>query len=438
MDQLIEKPRNVCALGAFQSVLAISGAVPVVHSGPGCVYKLGNATGMQNGGQFLGPLSPNMIPCTDISNSEVIFGGEEKLASLIETSQKVFDGDLYVVLSGCTPAIVGDDVGEVVRNFDQSVKPVVYAETTGFLGNNLWGHGKMIESIITQYLKPTNVQNSKQVNIWGVIPVYDPFWLGTLNDIEKLLAEVGLEANIIYGPERGIASIDKVPSAAFNLVLSPWWDLDIAVLLEEKFGTPYFHYPVLPIGPTETNNFLRELAKYAKLDESLVESVIKKHEVEYYVYLERAITEFVGIRRFPKHFITVANSSYSVAVTRFLTNDLGMIPDIQYITDGVPEKHEGAVRAGFEKLGKDLPTEVVFTEDGGRAHEEIRKRSFYAKPFILGSSWEKTLTAELDGYFLSISTPASDRVILDRSYFGYSGGLRLIEDFYSVVQADFQ
>jgi len=67
--QLIEKPRNVCALGAFQTLLAIDGAVPISHSGPGCLAKLGGAIGSQNGGQLAGPLGPNMIPCSGLSNS---------------------------------------------------------------------------------------------------------------------------------------------------------------------------------------------------------------------------------------------------------------------------------------------------------------------------------------------------------------------------------
>ena len=100
--QLIEKQRNVCALGSFQTLLAIDGAVPVAHSGPGCLAKLGAAIGSQNGGQLAGPLGPNMIPYTGISTSEVVFGGDEKLRNLIATAQHVIEGDFFVVVSGCT------------------------------------------------------------------------------------------------------------------------------------------------------------------------------------------------------------------------------------------------------------------------------------------------------------------------------------------------
>ena len=436
--QLIEKPRNVCALGAFQTLLAIDGAVPVSHSGPGCLSKLGAAIGSQNGGQLAGPLGPNMIPCSGLSNTEVVFGGEEKLRSLIETSQKVIQGDFYVVINGCTPSLVGDDVAEVTGSFARSEKPVIFAETAGFLGNNIWGHGKILEDIVSNLVAEPARTNPKQVNIWGIIPYFDPFWLGTLQEIQKLLEEIGLEPHVIYGRGQGLPAIKKLSEAGFNLVIGPWWDLDTARILGDKFGTPLLHYPVLPIGPTETNRFLREVTRFADLSPARTEAVIQKHEADYYVYLERAITEFVEVRRFPKHFTTVANSSYALGVTRFLTNDLGMIPDTQYVTDGVPDRFTDGLRAQFADLREGITAEVVFTEDGGLIHQELSAARFNGKPFILGSSWEKALTNDLDGYFLSISSPASDRLIMDRSYFGYRGGLRLIEDFYSVVQGDFQ
>lgn len=368
----------------------------------------------------------------------MVFGGEEKLRALIETSQKVIQGDFYVVINGCTPSLVGDDVAEVAGSFQGSEKPVIFAETAGFLGNNIWGHGKILESIVSNLVPPPTRVNPKQVNIWGVIPYFDPFWLGTLQEIQKLLEEIGLEPNVIYGRGQGLPSIRKISEAGYNLVLSPWWDLEIAQLLGEKFGTPLVHYPVLPIGPTETNRFLREITRATGLPLAPTEAVIQKHEADYYVYLERAITEFVEVRRFPKHFTTVANSTYGLGVTRFLTNDLGMIPDTQYVTDGVPERFTDSLRSLFGDLREGISAEVVFTEDGGLIHQALTDSRFHGKPFILGSTWEKTLTADLDGYFLSISSPASDRLIMDRSYFGYRGGLRLIEDFYSVVQGDFQ
>ncbi len=57
---------------------------------------------------------------------------------------------------------------------------------------------------------------------------------------------------------------------------------------------------------------------------------------------------------------------------------------------------------------------------------------------ILGSAWEKVLAEEINGYQLSVAMPVSDRLVLNRAYVGYGGALRLVEDIYSLVLADFQ
>ncbi len=64
-----------------------------------------------------GYLNPQTYPCTNIGETEVVFGGEGKLEKVIENSLKVMDGDLFVVLSGCTTEIVGDDIDQVVSRF---------------------------------------------------------------------------------------------------------------------------------------------------------------------------------------------------------------------------------------------------------------------------------------------------------------------------------
>ena len=40
MAKLLDKQRYKCALGAMQTVQAITRAIPVLHSGPGCAQKL--------------------------------------------------------------------------------------------------------------------------------------------------------------------------------------------------------------------------------------------------------------------------------------------------------------------------------------------------------------------------------------------------------------
>lgn len=431
MAKILDQPRYKCALAAMQTVQAIQRALPILHSGPGCSEKLSGNVGSS------GLYSPHIFPCTSISEKEVIFGGDDKLEETIENSLKVIDADLYVVLTGCTSEIVGDNVEDVVRKFKNNDKPVIYASTAGFKGNNYRGHDWILKAIFDQYLKPVDKIEKGLVNIWTGIPMHDPFWLGNLKELERLVAELGLIPNIIFGHGKGIKNINKIPEAEFNLLVSPWVGLESVKFLEEKFETPYLHYPVLPIGAFETTKFLRTVGEYADVDAAKVEKIITKHEEDYYYYIERYADVFLETRVMAKRFVTVSDAQNSLALTKFLVNDLGLFPSKQYIIDDTPEEYQGLIAGYFEDLNYGIKAEVGFSSDGHEIHTEIESADFNGYPLILGSSWEKVLAKKLDAHYLNVSYPVVERLIINSSIAGYNGGLKLLEDIYSVVLTRF-
>src|SRR5574344_999126 len=126
MPEYIEQPRYSCALAAFQSVTAIRHGVPILHSGPGCGGKV---CGFMGPGE--GYAGGNTIPCTNEEEKDVVFGGEKKLRGVIEESFKILKGDIYVVITGCTAAIVGDDIASIVKDYQDQDRPIVYLECGG-------------------------------------------------------------------------------------------------------------------------------------------------------------------------------------------------------------------------------------------------------------------------------------------------------------------
>ena len=431
MAKILDQPRYKCALAAMQTVQSITRALPILHSGPGCAEKLSGSVGSS------GLYSPHIFPCTSISEKEVIFGGDDKLTETIENSLKIIDADLYVVLTGCTSEIVGDNVEDVVGKFKSSEKPVIFASTAGFKGNNYLGHDWILKSIFDQYLKEKKEVKKGLVNIWAGIPMHDPFWLGNLRELEALVSELGLTANTIFGFGRGIKNIDKVPEAEFNLLVSPWVGLESVKFLEEKFGTPYLHYPVLPIGAFETSKFLRAVGAYAGIPKEKVEAVIDRKEEEYYYYIERYADVFLETRVMSKRFVVVSDASYSLAITKFLTNDMGLFPSKQYITDDTPEQYREEIQSYFKALNYGVEADVGFSSDGHQIHQEIEAEDFNGYALILGSNWEKNLAKRTNAHYINISYPVLERLIINSSITGYRGALKLLEDIYSVVLTRF-
>lgn len=431
MAKLLDKQRYKCALGAMQTVQAINRALPILHSGPGCAQKLSESTGSS------GYFSPNIFPCTSINEKDVVFGGVKKLDSTIKNALKVVDADLYVVLTGCIPEIVGDDTGEVVSRYADSEKPVIYAPTAGFKGNNYKGHEQVIDAIVEQYLKKSETKQKGLVNIWADVPYQDLFWLGNIRELEKLVSELGLTPNTIFGYKRGIDNIKKIPEAEFNLLVSPWVGVSTMKKMERKLGIPYLHCKTLPIGATETSKFLREVGAFAGIQEEKVESVIKEHEDYYYYLIERYADLFIENRVINKQFTVVADAQYSLAITKFLVNDLGLLPAKQFVVDDTPKAYRKSISEEFKNLNFGIEAEVSFETDGYKIHEEIKNHDYHGYPLVLGGYYEKEVTENLNGNFLNISWPVQDKVVFDNFYAGYAGGIRLIEDIYTVAVSRF-
>lgn len=437
MGNVIEQPRYTCAIGAQHTVLAIRGAVPVLHCGPGCSNKvslaLTNSAGYQGESDFGG----THIPCTNSSEKDIVFGGEKKLDETIDGALKVLKGELYVVLTGCTADIVGDDVDAVVGNYKKEGRPVINAETAGFKGNNYVGHELVLKSLIEQYIGDAEPKVRKGlVNVFSVVPNQDPFWRGDLKEIKRILTAIGLEVNILFGYEsKGVEEWRDIPNAEFNIVLNPWVGLKAGKLLERKFGTKLLHYPELPVGAAATSEFLRTVGEFANLDKDRVEQVIKEEEFSFYKYFLDTADFLVEARAgLPFELYTIADSAYAIGTSNFLINELGYVPKGSFLIDNVPNKYRENIINIFEEIHEEYKEKVFFEADGGAIEYKIRNDvNIPRKTLILGSTWENKLSEDINAPLVYISNPILDRLIVNKTYVGYTGGLNLIEEIYSSI-----
>lgn len=269
------------------------------------------------------------------------------------------------------------------------------------------------------------------------MPYQDEFWLGNYRELERLLSEQGLKPNTIFGYQRGIENIKKIPQAQFNLLISPWVGLGSMKKMEQRLGIPYLHYPTLPIGGTETSKFLREVGSFAGVPEDRTEQMIREKEKYYYYYIERYSDLFLETRVMSKQFSVVADAQYGLGITKFLVNDLGLFPATQFVVDDTPKEYRQAMKEYFNDLNYGIEASVSFETDGYKIHKEIREHDYHGYPLILGGYWEKEIASETEAHFLNVSWPVNERLVMNSYYVGYDGGLKLIEDIYSVIKTRF-
>ncbi len=431
----ISRPRYGCAIGATHTAAAIPGVIPITHCGPGCADKQYVSLAFYNGFQGGGYSGGAVPPSANISENEVVFGGDNRLRELIQASTKIMAADLFVVLTGCIPDIVGDDIPSVVSEFQQKGVPIVYAETGGFHGNNLVGHETVVRAIIDQFIGDYSGNKIKNtVNVWTEVPYQNTYWRGDLGEIKRILEGIGLKVNILFGHDsKGVTEWLDIPKAAFNLVISPWVGLGIAEHLQNKYNQPYLHIPAIPIGALETSEFLRKVSKFAGLNSKSTEEFIAKEEESYYKYVED-FSDFYseywwGV---PARFAVVSDSIYSLSITKFLVKQLGLISVKQIITENTPEEYKEQIREEFRHIDHDVNLEVEFLEDGYLIEEALRTAA--EKPAIIfGTTWDRDIAKELKGNIVEIGFPSSYEVVLSRSYVGYKGALSLIEKIFTVA-----
>lgn len=436
MSTIIEQPRFSCALASQQTVLAIPGAFPIVHAGPGCSSRLFRFMSGECGNQGEGYNGGGQVTSTNTGEEEVVFGGEKKLRTVVESSLKILDGQLFVILAGCTTGIIGDDIDSVASSFRDEGYPVIAAETSGFKGNNYYGHELVLKAIIEQFVGNARPNVKKGlVNVFSVVPNQDPFWRADLEEIKRVLSGIGLEVQILFGNESsGIPEWKNIPNAQFNLLLSPWVGKETVELLKRKYGTPYLHYPLLPVGAKATSKFLREIADFAKLDRENVEAFIKKEEKRFYNY-------FVGLADFgtdlrgqlPSELYTVGDAEYTLGVADFLVNELGLTHKATFIDDDPQsESIKKLVLENAEKYVPALKDSIFFEADGGKISRALYdKIGNSKKAVIFGSTWEEMVANRTDNNSVLFSMPLSNDLILAKTFVGYNGGLRIIEELYS-------
>jgi nitrogenase molybdenum-iron protein beta chain len=437
---LIEHERYTCAIGSLQSVVAIPRAVPILHSGPGCGTMVQGfyerATGYAGG---------YTAPCTNFSETEVVFGGTDRLRSIIANTYKILDTDLQVVLTGCTADIVGDDVASVAGEFTACGKPLVHVETAGFKSNNFVAHSDVVNAIIDQFVDryvedflPRS--DPTRVNVFASLPYQDPLWKGNLREYKRLLEALGLKVNILFGPESGgVDEWKSIPAANFNILVSPWYGLPIVENLERKYGQPFYRFGHVPIGANETTRFLDEVTAFAieqgaPISEKQAKAFIAHEEHAFYEEIDNLATFLLEFRYgLPNHVHVLHDAGYVVGFSRFLLHEVGIVPKEQFVVDNTPPEFQDVIRADLAATSDRREIPVTFDPDAGAAQHTIRGLEHEGRGLIIGSGWDKELAREKDYDYLPAAAPCPYRLVLTTNYVGFTGGLRVIEDIYDIV-----
>ena len=252
---------------------------------------------------------------------------------------------------------------------------------------------------------------------------------------------IGLEVNSFFTPADTLDAVRNAGSAELNIVVSDIYGQGGATLFEERHGTPFITVP-LPVGVSASEAFLNQVAAALSLDGELVKEVIAREKKHYYQILE-PLTDCYNDLDLQRYAVVVGDGNYAVALTRFLSDDLGWLPVLTVVTDKVKEEEQPRLAKRVADLASGFTTDLVFESDASEVLGHLNRvwprssgekyHNAFSPAFVVGSSLDRELAQSIGAPHLSVSFPVANRAVLDRGYTGFRGGLRLAEDLFSAI-----
>ncbi len=193
---------------------------------------------------------------TDISEIDIIHGGEKKLYRAIGEIVRRFHPPAVFVYVTCVPALIGDDVEAVCRaaaeRLDVPVIPVVAPGFVGSknLGNRLAGDALLDHVIGT--LEPAET-TALDINILGEYNVAGELW-----QVMPLFERLGVRLLASITGDGRFHDVACAHRARVNMVVCSQALVALARKMEERFGIPFFEGSFY--GVRETSSALRRLA----------------------------------------------------------------------------------------------------------------------------------------------------------------------------------
>jgi nitrogenase molybdenum-iron protein beta chain len=444
MSKFVDRPRYTCALGgAIGTIRAMPRTIAIIHGSAGCGGNLTTAINAGSGYLGGGYCGGSALPSSNVVERDVVFGGETRLREQIQSSLEILDGDLFVVVTGCMVDMIGDDTVSVVSEFSGGEKPVIAVPTPSFKGNAFAGYELLFKGLIAKYIAKSAEKEALSVNVLGIVPAQDVFWKGNLREIKRLLERLGLKANTFFGEGETLDDFKNAGKASLNIVVSNSFGIESAKYFQEVHGIPYIVSP-FPIGALAGESFLKSVGSALSIDPHHTEKVIQEEKKIYYDYLER-IADIYNDIDLQRYAVVVGDSSYAPALTRFLSDELGWLPELAVVTDLLDDNQQKTVSAQFGGYNSAIKPHVYFDSDTASVKKYLREAwprnhnnryyDSFGPAVIVGSAFERDIAQEFGWPIVPVTFPLTSRCVMNRAYAGFTGGLSLVEDIITYLVA---
>jgi nitrogenase molybdenum-iron protein alpha chain len=254
--------------------------VNLVHGPIGCSFY----AWLTRRNQTLPPTEndPNyMTYCfsTDMQDSNIVFGGEEKLKEACREAYAIFKPKSIGIFSTCPVGLIGDDVHAVSREMKEELGINVFGfSCEGYKGvSQSAGHHIANNALMKHVIgrSDESPEGKFKINMLGEYNIG-----GDAFEIERILEKAGITLVATFSGNSTMHQFERSHTADLNVIMCHRSINYVAEMMETKYGIPWIK--VNFIGAEASAKSLRKIAQYFEDEELMarVEQVIEEELME--------------------------------------------------------------------------------------------------------------------------------------------------------------
>ena len=282
-----DEPLHGCAFnGAMTMSSNLKDAVILAHSPKSCTYlsiqtisSAGRRTLFERGNILPSSLIPNVLS-TDMSETDMVFGGSENLLSKVKSVlNSLTPPPAIVIVSSCPSGIIGDDIDDALSLSTERTKIVTVKAEGNLTGDYLQGMLMAYTSLAKQIIDRNVEKREKTVNIVFEKVVARNTEMN-FQRLKTFLTRMNISVNCRFLCNTSYASLRDFCSAELNLLA--YRDYTGKILEDffiKEYGASFFEKQ-FPIGFKETSDWLLALGKHFDASNE-AKSIISENEIIY-------------------------------------------------------------------------------------------------------------------------------------------------------------
>jgi light-independent protochlorophyllide reductase subunit B len=344
-------------------------------------------------------------------------GGDtaEMVKTSVREAYERFSPQVMLVGESCTAELIQDQPGSLAESMGLPI-PVVSLELPAYSKKENWGASETLyhlvrKLLLSKALPPGTVRPERDPAIRPKANLIGPTALGfrcrdDIQEVMKLLAEIGVDVNVVAPLGATPADLMRMPDADFNICLYPEIALTTCDWLKRNFAQPTVR--TVPIGVGATRDFLSEIGEVAGID---VSAALKRSHADTlgsWSADRLSSSAAPGASRLPwysrsvdstyltgKRVFIFGDATHAIAAARIATEELGftLVGIGTYSRNFAKQVREVAKQHGLE---------AVISDDYLAVEEAVAEA---APELVLGTQMERHIAKRLGIPCAVISTP---------------------------------